>query len=1053
MLSHKGPFWALLVGLCVPYALVGCDDDPGPTTSHDEPSTSECSEDADCDDGNFCNGNERCVGSAEGAAGAGGAASRCEAGEDPCKLGQTCDDEARKCTTDCSVTHDADGDGHDALECSGDDCDDSDANRYPTNAEVCDAGGHDEDCDSATIGELDVDGDGFIADSCCNTDDSGGEKCGEDCNDARRNVHPNASEVCDHFDNDCNGEIDEELQVSGFIDLDADLYGDPSKKTKGCPGDSGFVETAGDCDDDNPQANAGLGEACDGVDNDCNPNTTDGTDGSEQPWYQDADGDGYGELNSAPIVSCESPSKVGVKYSLAAGDCADTDASVSPRAAELCNGRDDNCDGKANFVVGPGDFEDDDGDGSPDAACGGDDCDDEDWRTRPDAPEVADGRDNDCDGEIDEEVTPALWYEDSDGDEYGDPASVQESTTPLAGYVQRAGDCRPNDPASYPGATELCDNIDQNCNGEVDEGLTKQLFPDADGDGYGNAAAHAVEACVVPTGLVNDASDCDDDVVTSRPGAPELCGDLVDSDCNGRIDDAICESNAVLSFVAVQGGHIEPEFSPDVTTYTLKRSFDWAGVYLTPHCMGAASGTCAIVDGAILTESQKSVLKTTTDSIQIQGPNGAAYTFNVERQSCVLEKLVSTDAKAGGSFGAALGANGKELVVGAPRRDSDTGASDAGAAYYFERAYDGTFRQVGTLKPPYSDDGDLTGGAVAVGNGVIAVSSRGDDAEFNLPLSDNSKDGVGAVHVFVRSAGVYGYSKSLRPTVAAKTAFGRALAIDRATNAIAVGQPTRAYVFDPPTYGTPKELPGTANATYATALGLGNNGLVVSDFWTGNNDGTLYFHKRSAVGQAFAAAGSSDSFQLGAWDNFGTAVAADGNTAVGFSKEEGWISGIFTSDPGLGPNGGAGCAGPERDYGGVYVYTTSGSAYSFTHYIKSPSPACKDGFGMGLALRDDLLLVGAPYEGTAGTGVSFTARPNGTGLASSGGVYLYRRHGANWYLLAHLKSAAPVASALQGASVTIGDHFLAFGPNSGGTDGGKDPASPLMGEVWTCRWE
>ncbi|NIS37211.1 MAG: hypothetical protein GWO04_47970, partial [Actinobacteria bacterium] len=118
---------------------------------------------------------------------------------------------------------DADGDGVDAIECGGRDCDDSDDQRYPGNTEVCDGAGVDEDCDAATFGFRDQDMDGFGDASCCN-----GDTCGNDCDDTNGTAHPGEAESCDTFDNDCDGSVDEGTMETYWPDLDGDDFGDAS---------------------------------------------------------------------------------------------------------------------------------------------------------------------------------------------------------------------------------------------------------------------------------------------------------------------------------------------------------------------------------------------------------------------------------------------------------------------------------------------------------------------------------------------------------------------------------------------------------------------------------------------------------------------------------------------------------------------------------------------------------------------------------------------------------------------------------------------------------
>lgn len=98
---------------------------------------------------------------------------------------------------DCARNPDADHDGVKAIGCGGTDCDDNDPNRKPTNPEVCDWAGHDEDCDLTTYGKRDVDGDGFPDGLCRNIDPvtHAVVSQGTDCDDTKRYVHP-GTQIC-----------------------------------------------------------------------------------------------------------------------------------------------------------------------------------------------------------------------------------------------------------------------------------------------------------------------------------------------------------------------------------------------------------------------------------------------------------------------------------------------------------------------------------------------------------------------------------------------------------------------------------------------------------------------------------------------------------------------------------------------------------------------------------------------------------------------------------------------------------------------------------------
>ncbi len=239
----------------------GASPDGGPT----EP----CRIDSDCDDGIFCNGRELCEVAADSDA------RGCRSGPERCA--GRCDEIGDRCEVDCLVERDADGDGHDAIACGGDDCDDDDANRYPGNPEICDLG-HDEDCSLTTVGELDRDGDGAFDLMCCNEGN-----CGGDCDDTTIARSPTQPELCDGLDNDCDGDIDEER--------------------------------------------------------------------NEVDWYPDADGDGFGAMDGA-ITACEPQEG----RSLLPLDCDDTDADRGPLASELCDGFDDDCDGEVDEGCDPGDL-------------------------------------------------------------------------------------------------------------------------------------------------------------------------------------------------------------------------------------------------------------------------------------------------------------------------------------------------------------------------------------------------------------------------------------------------------------------------------------------------------------------------------------------------------------------------------------------------------------------------------------------------------------------------------------------------------------------------
>ena len=290
---------------------------------------------------------------------------------------------------------------------------------------------------------VDVDKDGYTADV--------------DCDDADPAVHPNADEACNVKDDDCDSTVDEDA-----VDV----------KSDGQCHDS--------CDTD-PDIWNGAPEICDAKDNDCDGSVDeDATDA--ETWYPDVDVDAYGDPN-APVLACTCPpGDVGL---LSATDCDDTDETIHPGADELCNGTDDDCDLIVDEDPSDGKiwYPDQDGDAyGSDAGtlrCEGlsgevlssGDCNDVNADIHPGADEVCNVTDDDCDTTVDEDPTDGeTFYADSDGDSYGDPSKTTTGCEPPSGYVSNKTDCDDKQKKVNPGASDICNSVDDDCDGLVDEG-------------------------------------------------------------------------------------------------------------------------------------------------------------------------------------------------------------------------------------------------------------------------------------------------------------------------------------------------------------------------------------------------------------------------------------------------------------------------------------------------------------------------------------------------------------------------------------------------------
>lgn len=274
-------------------------------------------------------------------------------------------------------------------------------------------------------------------------------------------------------------------------------------------------------------------------------------------------------------------------------DCNDDNDLVNPAADELCDGLDNNCNGKVDegvetlffadadndsygdadsstpacsppegFVTNSEDCNDASADfypGAPEADCtdqndyncdgsvgyadaDGDgwaaceDCDDADAALSPSAAEVCDDIDNNCNGVVDIDATETpTWYLDYDGDSFGDATVSVDQCDPPARFVDNALDCDDSAAVALPGGVEVCDGYDNDCDGEIDgenaEGA-EAYYTDDDGDGYG-VDATVVYTCDPALNQVAEPGDCNDADDAVSPGATEICNDGIDNDCDG----------------------------------------------------------------------------------------------------------------------------------------------------------------------------------------------------------------------------------------------------------------------------------------------------------------------------------------------------------------------------------------------------------------------------------------------------------------------------------------------------------------------------------------
>ena len=394
--------------------------------------------------------------------------------------------------------------------------------------------------------------------------------------------------------------------VLWYLDADNDGYYIASQFSCESPG-TGWKRNlpsggSGDCNDNNAAINPGAADNnCNGIDDNCSGTVDEhfipancifcsggNLVSTAATWYLDADNDGY---YIATQNSCESP---GIGWTITqpingAGDCDDYNVDVNPFAPELCDGLDNNCDGdvdegcQSSILIETGSSNStcfDLADGTALVSASGSTGNFEYlWSngattaTNSDLlPGVYaftvtafDNANNVVETtsgtvEVDANVGATYWYADADGDGFGNHAINVLACIEPAGYVANNNDCNDSKATVYPGAPELCDGLDNDCDGAVDEGFQlKKRYPDADGDGKGDANHPGANVCKDAPGWANKNDDCDDANPTVYKGAPEYC-DGLDNNCNGKIDDKVKYADYYLDADADgQGGKGNPK--------------------------------------------------------------------------------------------------------------------------------------------------------------------------------------------------------------------------------------------------------------------------------------------------------------------------------------------------------------------------------------------------------------------------------------------------------------------------------------------------------------
>ena len=298
----------------------------------------------------------------------------------------------------------------------------------------------------------------------------------------------------------------------------------------------GYTVAQGDCNDNNASIHPGAAELCNGVDDNC--------DGTVDEGFN-----GLGTQCTAGTGACQ---RTGTTVCTANGQGTECNATAGTPGTEVCNGIDDDCNGEVDAVnlqpltqscysgsagtqgVGVCHAGTQTCSGGTFGSCVGE--------VTPAAAELCNGVDDNCNGQIDEGVQ-STFYQDADGDGFGTPAVTIQACSAPAGYVANNTDCNDSNAAIHPNATELCNGVDDNCNGQIDETFA----------GLGKNCSVGVGACQ-SLGTKVCSADGTAVVCSAVPGTPgtEICGNGIDEDCNGA--DLVCAPPPSLIMTTPNGG-------------------------------------------------------------------------------------------------------------------------------------------------------------------------------------------------------------------------------------------------------------------------------------------------------------------------------------------------------------------------------------------------------------------------------------------------------------------------------------------------------------------
>ena len=624
------------------------------------------------------------------------------------------------------------------------------------------------------------------------------------------------------------------------------------------------------------------------------------------------------------------------------------------------------------------------------------------------------------DAALDAARRDAFACPDFDGDGYGAPPC--------------GDDCDDHDSSRYPGATEVCDLDDEDCNDTT-------YGADFDGDGF--------ESALCCNGPGNCGADCDDSLSTVNPTAAESCNGL-DDDCDANIDEAVCVDECTLAPPCGTG-----TCTDTFTGYTCACDAGYSGPVGGPcldldECAGGL-GDCGPLADCVNTPGSFSCVCNTgyagsghgagscTDVDECASPatcarslgNGCANTIGGYTCSCtagfvpsdpgVPAACVNVDECSGGGAGgagrnpcdsgvwASGGVNTCTDTVGGYTCACGVGFMATGSGLTASCAdIDECATAVHDCSPFASCSNDVGGFTCACGPGFIGGGHGASGCLWNDPSLSGLTVGAGATLGPALAAGTTWYAVTL-PADGTST-----------TLTPTVAQPAHATIT----------VDGVVVASGASAVvapypHFSPRGVIL--VVTTESGATRTYHVAIVRGSTYVKAsntGGTTAFDPRTGDQFGwsLSLSPDGTRlAVGAPREDSAATGIDGDQT----------SNAAADSGAVYVFARTGATWAQEAYLKASNAEAGDRFGQAVSLSSDgtRLVVGAPGEASNAVGINGDQADNSAG--GSGAAYMFSRTGTTWTQTLYVKASNTEFRDGFGSSVAIsknGLHFVVGAP-------------------------